>query len=98
MILLSDIEDSWDRLIFADFYFQYDKENDYIIFNSYPNRENSSNLFGFSYWGSQQQYYVDLKASHFALEEYLGAVFDRYKELMTNGIKQRLDAVKEVLL
>ena len=98
MILLTNVEDSLDRLICADFYFEYNKENDYIIFKSYPHRENSSNLFGFSYWGEAQQYYVDLKEIHYALEEYLGAAFDRYKELMTNGIKQRLDSLKEELL
>lgn len=97
MVSLTNVEDSLDRLIFADFYFEYDKENEYIIFNSFSNRENSSNLFGFSYWGAAQQYYVDLKEIHYTLEEYLGAAFDRYKELMTNGVKQRLDAVKEAL-
>lgn len=48
-----------DRLLYSCFDFRI--ENNKLIINSYPHREESSySVLGFAYWGNKEEYYYEL--------------------------------------
>lgn len=93
-----DFEEAIDRLIFANFSFKYNKEDHSITFKSYPHYErDESSPIGFHYYGFGEDctYYLDL----WTLEEFIGATFDRYKELINLSIDEKLTKLsKEIKL
>lgn len=53
-----NINELIDRLLYSCFNFRID--NNKLIIKSYPNREESSSILGFSYWGNKEEYYYEL--------------------------------------
>lgn len=97
MIKTNDLISTCERLIQADFYFKYDREKNCILFKSYPNREEDSGMLGYHYFGYETEYCFDLTEYNYTLEEFIGTVFDCYKERIKNAVAGRLSKVKEDL-
>ncbi len=97
MVKTNNLIETCERIIQADFYFKYDHKQNCIVFKSFPNREEDSGMLGYHYYGFETEYCFDLTEYHYTLEEFIGTVFDCYKERIKNAIGGRLDKVKEDL-
>ena len=90
---IKSYSDFIDRLLDNEFNFRV--EDNKIIIVSPTNREDSSSILGFHYWGTWAEYYYVLDG--FELSDVIYEAFNKYKDYVRNTFKQRIEEMVEVL-
>ena len=89
----TNINEVIDRLIASDFDFRL--EDNKLIIKSYPNREKSSSVLGFSYWGTAEEFVYDLDG--IKIEDIICDAFNAYKGYVVEYLKNKIAEICERL-
>lgn len=96
VIVIKNISEVFERLVYNNMYFTYDHEENSITFQSYENYESDkTELLGFHFCGFAKTYRYYLGDEQ--IEEFVGMFFDFYRDALKEEITKRLDKVAKEL-
>ena len=82
-----DLNELIDRLLFSCFDFRIDDNK--LIIKSYPNREESSSILGFAYWGNAEEYCYDL--GNIEIQDIITDAFTVYNGYVQEYVKKLVE-------
>lgn len=93
---ITNINEVVDRLLVNGFDFRL--EDNKLIIKSYPYREPSSSVLGFSYWGTAEEFVFDLESNNWVkIEDIICDAFNTYKGYVEEYLKNKIAEVCEKL-
>lgn len=84
-----------DRLLANGFDFRL--EDNKLIIKSYPNKEKSSSILGFAYWGIEEEFVYDLEPTGIKIEDIICDAFNVYKGYVEEHLKNKIAEICENL-
>ena len=92
---ITKIDEVIDRLLASGFDFRLEDKK--LIIRSCPNRESSTSVLGFSYWGYFEDFYFDLENYGVNIEDLICDAFNEYKEYVRDYLKNGVSGMCEKL-
>ncbi len=84
-----------DRLLANGFDFRLEENK--LIIRSCPNREKSSYVLGFDYWGTPEEFVYDLESHGINIEDVIYDAFTTYKGYVEEYLKNKITEMCERL-
>jgi hypothetical protein len=92
---ITKIDEVIDRLLASGFDFRLEDKK--LIIRSCPNREKSTSVLGFSYWGYFEEFYFDLEEHGVSISDLIYDAFNEYKEYVRDYLKNGVSGICEKL-
>lgn len=77
--------------------FDFRLEDNKLIIKSYPNKENTSSVLGFAYWGTAEEFVYDLEPYGVKIEDIICDAFNTYKGYVEEYLKNKIAEICERL-